>query len=225
MAIAIGDIHGCLKPLQKLVSRLPESEELVFLGDYIDRGPDSAGVVDYLISLASRRSCRFLKGNHEEMMLNAISSSQKIVMWLFNGGEQTLKSYGVEPGTWVDREDRGRFLERHRDFMDGLEIYHEDQDNIFVHAGIDITISDMIRQETRVLLWVRESFVQRIEQWEGKLIVFGHTPTHTRGLKGKDIITAPRARGIDTGCCYGGYLTAYNSKTDELYQESSDFKF
>lgn len=225
MPIAIGDIHGCLKPLQTLVSRLPESDDLIFLGDYIDRGPESAGVVDYLISLASRRSCRFLKGNHEEMMQKAISNSQHIAMWLINGGEQTLKSYGVETRAWVDREGRGRFLERHREFMDGMEIYHEDQDNIFVHAGIDITISDMTRQETKVLLWVREKFVRKIEQWEGKMIVFGHTPTYTQGLKGKDIITARRARGIDTGCCYGGYLTAYNSITGELYQELSDFKF
>ena len=225
MAIAIGDIHGCLDTLEHLIAGLPQCEELVFLGDYIDRGPDSAGVVRYLKALAVNRPCRFLKGNHEDMMLKAVRDPREIAIWLVNGGEQTLRSYGLEARAWAAGGDRERFLIHDMDFFEALENYHEDENAIFVHAGFDPAISEMKRQDPHVLLWVREKFIRATHHWQGKMIVFGHTPTRTLGLQGRDVFEAPHARGIDTGCCYGGYLTAFDAKSGTLYQELSNFKF
>jgi serine/threonine protein phosphatase 1 len=209
----------------ELVPRLPPTEELVFLGDYIDRGPDSVGVVKYLKGLAGERPCRFLKGNHEQMMLDAVRDSREITMWLINGGEQTLASYGLSVAEWRHAEDRAEFLKDDLEFYQALEIYHEDEENIFVHAGLDVAVPDMMRQDPKVLLWVRDKFIRGADQWGGKMILFGHTPTRVLGLKGKEIFIAGRVRGIDTGCCYGGYLTAYDAKSGELYQARSQFKY
>ena len=225
MAIAVGDIHGCLETLRRLVHRLPASEELVFLGDYIDRGPDSAGVISYLKALALERTCKFLRGNHEDMMQKAIQDSGEVASWLINGGEATLRSYGLDKASWIGGEDRGGFLDRDRKFFAALEPCHEDDEAIYVHAGVDTDIIDMKRQDPRVMMWVREKFIRSVDKWQGKMILFGHTPTHLLGLKGKSVFTAQRARGIDTGCVYGGYLTACNSKTGELYQEKSEFTY
>ncbi|MCZ6644918.1 MAG: metallophosphoesterase family protein [SAR324 cluster bacterium] len=225
MAIAIGDIHGCLRPLMRLIERLPVDEELVFLGDYIDRGPDSAGVVNYLRELHRERACRFLKGNHEDMMWNAIEDADEIAVWLINGGQATLESYGVRRGQWSNGQERGAFLTEHADFFEKLDIYYENEHTIFVHAGVDVTIPDMACQSPQVLMWIREGFHRNAQQWQGKEIIFGHTPTRYMGLSGKDIFRNGRVYGIDTGCCYGGYLTAIDARTHEVYQEASDFSY
>lgn len=221
MAIAIGDIHGCLAPLRRLVARLPEGETLIFLGDYIDRGPDSVAVVHYLKQLAKRRPCRFLKGNHEDMMLRAIDSDDEIGLWLWNGGKATLRSYGVDSARW-GATDRGAFLERDRDFFEALESYVEDEHAIYVHAGIDLQIPDMARQKPQVLLWIRERFFCSGHAWHGPPIIFGHSPTEMMGLAKGEIFRRPPLFGIDTGCVYGGALSALDSRTHALYQESGE---
>ena len=225
MAIAVGDIHGCLNPLKKLIAALPPGEPLVFLGDYIDRGPDSAGVVRYLRGLAAQRPCRFLKGNHEELMREATTDRGSIDLWLINGGEATLPSYGVELSRWLQEKDRGEFLRADREFYDSLELFVEDEETIFVHAGIDTSVPDMARQQPEVLLWVRERFFLNAAAWRGKQIVFGHTPTRSLHLPPGEIIRNHRVFGIDTGCVYGGHLTAMDMRTHELYQEPSDFSY
>lgn len=225
MAIAVGDIHGCLSTLKRLIARLPSEEQLVFLGDYVDRGPDSAGVVDYLKTLARRRPCTFLKGNHEDMMLHAVRDKDEIPVWLINGGEATLRSYGMERLQWSDCAERGAFLQRDMDFFAALQPYHEDEYAVYVHAGVDPGIADMSRQDPKIMLWVRDKFYRFTEQWRGKMIVFGHTPTRHMGLQGKEVFRAERACGIDTGCVYGGYLTAFDPNSGALYQEKSDFTY
>lgn len=223
MPIAIGDIHGCLEPLRRLVARLPEGEELVFLGDYIDRGPHSAGVVQYLLALAKHRPCRFLMGNHEELMMVAAVDPESIPHWLGNGGGPTLISYGTAPREWSQAEDRRAFLGTHHGFYKNLALYWEDEDTLYVHAGIDVRVSDMRLQQREVLLWIREKFFLQAKAWHGKQVVFGHTPTRSMGLSGKTIFQSEHFFGIDTGCVYGGYLTAWHSGTHELWQERSDF--
>jgi serine/threonine protein phosphatase 1 len=219
MPIAIGDIHGCLEPLQALVAQLPAGEELVFLGDYVDRGPDSAGVIRYLKALATQRPCRFLMGNHEWLMLSAVVDSKAINHWLANGGATTLESYGVNLGLWMRSSDRGAFLEADREFFSALPLYWQDERTIFVHAGIDIAIPEMDAQDPEVLIWIRERFFLNGEHWKGKEVIFGHTPTQTMGLPAKRIYQSHRFHGIDTGCVYGGYLTALDSRTHALYQQ------
>ncbi len=223
MTIAIGDIHGCLEPLQRLVDQLPPDEPLVFLGDYIDRGPHSAGVAAYLIALGKRRPCRFLMGNHELLMMTATVETEAISQWLYNGGNTTLISYGTNQRQWAGSGQRRDFLGAHHAFYKGLELYHEDDDTIYVHAGIDVGISDMRAQDPEVLLWIRDKFFRQADQWHGKQVVFGHTPTRSMGLSGKAIFQNGRFFGIDTGCVYGGYLTAMDSRSHQLWQERSTF--
>jgi serine/threonine protein phosphatase 1 len=224
MPIAIGDIHGCLSPLRLLVERLPAGETLIFLGDYIDRGPYSAGVIRYLRHLAKDRPCRFLKGNHEDLMENAIADAGEIDLWLANGGRATLASYGVDWREWSRQKDRGAFLGKDRPFFDPLEYYVEDEDSIFVHAGVDPHEPDLTKQKPQVLMWIREAFFLNSALWKGKQIFFGHTPTHSMGLLEGEIFHARRLYGIDTGCVYGGALTAIESRTHRIFQERSDFR-
>lgn len=218
MAIAIGDIHGCLDPLRELVARLPEDQELIFLGDYIDRGPHSAGVVRYLKQLARQRPCRFLMGNHEWLMMTAIVEEEAIPWWIQNGGNPTLHSYGVDFTRWPRLEQRGAFVAQDRDFFSALELYIEDDTTIFVHAGIDTGIADMRAQDPETLLWIRDKFFRNAEDWHGKEVIFGHTPTPSMGLPPRAIFQQGKFYGIDTGCVYGGYLTALDSRTHRLYQ-------
>jgi serine/threonine protein phosphatase 1 len=224
MAIAIGDIHGCLAPLRLLVERLPPHETLVFLGDYIDRGPYSSGVIRYLRKVAKDRPCRFLKGNHEDLMERAIADPQAIEAWLINGGGATLTSYGVDWREWSRAAGRGVFLAKDRPFFDGLELYVEDADSIYVHAGLDPHEPDLTKQKPEVMMWVRERFFRNAALWKGKQVFFGHTPTRGMGLPATEIFHDRRLYGIDTGCVYGGALTAIDSRTREIFQERSDFR-
>ena len=221
MAIAIGDIHGCLEPLRDLVDRLPPNEELVFLGDYVDRGPDSAGVLRYLEALAETRPCRFLTGNHEDMMAQALGSQSALALWLYNGGTATLRSYGLEAEEWAGRSPGQRGLPEFERFYRRLSLYHEDADAIYVHAGIDLDVPHMADQEREVLLWIRERFFVNGDRWQGKPIVFGHTPTQFMGLPLGMAFFHGKLRGIDTGCVYGGALTALDVRTDQLWQVPS----
>ncbi len=223
MPIAIGDIHGCLEPLQRLIERLPPAEPLVFLGDYVDRGPQSAGVVAYLRALARQRPCRFLMGNHEQMMLRATVEAQAISLWLYNGGTPTLVSYGTNPRAWMGAADRQEFLGDDRAFYQALELYWEDEHTICVHAGLDPTVPDLRDQDPEVLLWIREKFFAHADEWQGKQVIFGHTPTRSMGLSGSTIFRDGRLYGIDTGCVYGGYLTALDTRSHQLWQEPAGF--
>ncbi len=219
MPIAIGDIHGCVQPLRRLLTRLPHDQELIFLGDYIDRGPDSAAVLTTLSALAEERPCVMLRGNHEQLLLDALEPGGHAGPWLMNGGAATLASYGLTPQQWHGQADRGAFLGAHLAFLQALQHYHEDSDTIFVHGGIDPDIPRMADQDPHVLLWVRERFFRRADRWQGKQIVFGHTPTFTMGLPQETIFHAGRLYGIDTGCVFGGCLTALDTNHHHIYQE------
>ena len=101
----------------------------------------------------------------------------------------------------------------------------EDARTIFVHAGIDLREPDMARQNPRILLWIREPFFRSANAWHGKEIIFGHTPTLSMGLPDGEIFRSRGLIGIDTGCVYGGMITAIDSRTHALYQERSDFRY
>ncbi|MDH4224027.1 MAG: serine/threonine protein phosphatase [Deltaproteobacteria bacterium] len=218
MAIAVGDIHGCIGPLRQLAAQIPAGEELVFLGDYIDRGPGSAQVIRFLRQLAHTRPCRFLLGNHEDMLLNAIRDPQGAAVWLMNGGRATLASYGVDPAAWRRGTHRGDFLGADLAFFQHLERFWEDDQTLFVHAGVDPAVADMRRQNPQDLIWIRERFFRRGHLWQGKEIIFGHTPTQFMGLRLGTVFKAPPLFGIDTGCVYGGRLTAMDSRTHQVFQ-------
>ena len=199
---AMGDIHGCLYSLRKLIDSLPLSseDELVFLGDYIDRGPDSKGVIDFLISLSEEHRCIFLRGNHEEMFLNAILYGKDMDLWYFNGAHATARSYG----------SISKIPNEHVEFISST-LYHYTFDNfLFVHAGVKPGVS-LEEQSEFDLVWIRDEFIYSFDPLPGFRVIFGHTPFE-EPLVMKDKI------GIDTGCVYGGKLTALNVSTMQFFQ-------
>jgi serine/threonine protein phosphatase 1 len=198
---AIGDIHGCLQALQRLLAKIaprPE-DELVFMGDYIDRGPQSREVVDLLLGLTHR--CVFLMGNHERMLLNFLDGEDE-GLYLANGGEATLESYGGSPEG---------IPASHLAFFRRLRPMYETADYLFVHAGIRPLVP-VAEQSSHDLCWIRQEFFQFLGKYP-KPVIFGHTPLR-QVLLGEDRI------GIDTGCVFGGKLTCLKLPQRELIQVS-----
>jgi len=190
--LAVGDIHGCLDLLRQLLVQVaPGAEDqVVFLGDYIDRGPDSRGVLEFLLEFRKRwPQTVFLKGNHEAMLLDYLAGRKRL-RYLLNGGENTLYNY----------REKGRLQipEEHLQFLHDLRLYFETERFIFVHAGLRPHVATQAQHE-KDLLWIREDFLESDFSW-GKTVVFGHTPLHKPRLAGDRI-------GLDTGAVYGRTLT------------------
>lgn len=213
----IGDIHGCLDELVALVEKIPSRDTLIFLGDYIDRGTNSFAVVEYLLGLKGRAV--FLCGNHESMMMNFFRdrNHRESEAFLFNGGRETLESYHLdENAVWTDLPSS------HRDFYESLLDYYEGDNFIAVHAGVNVNIPDMKNQSRQDLLWIRHDWIQSESRWSGKTVFYGHTPV---GKAVKELNISPKygkkSVGMDTGCVYGGSLSAINPETMELIQVKS----
>jgi diadenosine tetraphosphatase ApaH/serine/threonine PP2A family protein phosphatase len=215
---AVGDIHGRPDLLRRLlelieldaeVSSQAKKRTLVFLGDYVDRGPDSRGVVERLISGLPRGfDTHFLKGNHEAILLDFFAEPWRLDDWLLNGGEETMKSYGVDterlarfgasPETW--REAFAEALpEAHLRFFRNLELSVSFGDYLFVHAGVRPGVP-LEAQAEADLIWIRAPFLNSAEPF-GKIVVHGHTP-------GQDPVTRSNRIGIDTEAVFTGRLTA-----------------
>ncbi len=218
MIYAIGDIHGCLKALTDLIGQLPlkPEDEVVFLGDYIDRGPDSKGVLDYLLK-NQQPNWRFLRGNHEQMLLEWLGTPNSMTAsnWLLNGGLQTLQSY-VPPEKMDEVRGEGAHMvlqsnipPSHAEFFNSLPLTYETPDYFFCHAGVNLD-SPLDKQEQDDLLWIRRKFLQDPRP-TSKKIVHGHTPVETLDLT-RDRIN------LDTGCVYGGSLTALAFPEMKVYQ-------
>lgn len=201
--LAIGDIHGCRDQLQALLAQVkPQpSDQLVFLGDYIDRGPHSREVVELLLSLRRHcPNCIFLKGNHEAMLLDYLAGREPS-MFLRNGGDATLASYAAAGAVEIPRS--------HRQFFHNLRLYHETSAFIFVHAGLRPGIP-LTAQSELDLLWIRREFLDSSYDW-GKTVVYGHTPRTTALL-------TPNRIALDTGAVYGGRLSCCEVRSGQLWQ-------
>ncbi len=198
---AIGDIHGCLEKLEDLITKINPGQDdlIIFLGDYIDRSANTIRVIDYLIELSTRVACIFLRGNHEDMFLEFLEYGTNKTMFFANGGLKTIDSY-VYPEPFSSHVQVARALpETHRDFYAGLKWYYEDQEYVYVHAGVKPELA-MHLQERRDLIWIRDEFIFSPTGLEKK-VIFGHTPFARPLIK-------PDKIGIDTGAVYGGCLTA-----------------
>jgi diadenosine tetraphosphatase ApaH/serine/threonine PP2A family protein phosphatase len=226
---AIGDVHGCLNELDALLERILEDIEganlmksafnndhqnpapskpmLIFLGDYVDRGPDSKGVLDQLIRLKSGRpETVFLKGNHEALLLDFLSDPEMMQHWLEWGGEETLESYGVKNVLGRSGEDLAAELSEkmpaaHLSFLQSLALTHIEGDYFFVHAGVrpGVNLDD---QQEEDLLWIRKKFHSAAaSERPDKVIVHGHQPM-------KKPLDAGWRIAVDTGACWTGKLTA-----------------
>ncbi len=222
---AVGDIHGCADLLGEIIAlieaddaaRGPAETSIVFLGDLVDRGPDSAGVIDRLIALVeSRPRVRFLLGNHEEVFLGALDGEPKALrLFCRIGGRETVLSYGMDAGEY-DRLDYEELVNRlgeivpaaHRAFFDRFEDMIVIGDYAFVHAGVrpDMPLD---KQRTGDLRWIRDPFLDHRSRLE-KMVVHGHTITET-------IETRPHRIGIDTGAYTTGRLTALGLEGDRSW--------
>ena len=203
--IAIGDIHGCSMALAALVEAIdPQPDDtIITLGDYIDRGIDSKGVLDQLIALADR--CRLvpLLGNHDEMMLNARNGKDDFRFWMDCGGIATLDSYGSTGRLDLIPAAHFRFLERCLPFF-------ETDSHLFVHANYKPELP-LERQDGETLRWLSlQDFVPG-PHCSGKIAVVGHTPQD-------DVLDLGQLICIDTGCCNGGWLTALDVTTGTKWQ-------
>ncbi len=208
---AIGDIHGCLHKLTRLVEGLgvdPAADTLVFLGDYIDREDGGPDVVDYVLGLkAGYRNVLCLCGNHEYMFLRYLEGLDEN-LYLENGGRSTLQAYGI---SLVDslRKRKSKVPPAHLKFFNSLLPYYETDDYIFVHAGLKPGVA-LSEQTLHDMVWIRADFIDSDFDF-GKKVIFGHTHRHLP-------IIAANKIGIDTGAVYGGKLTCLELPAETLHQ-------
>jgi serine/threonine protein phosphatase 1 len=200
LTYAVGDVHGSLDKLKALVEACREHADgramrLVFLGDYIDRGPDSAGVLRFMMSLQADfpEQIIALKGNHEAWALSLLDGAVPASAWLRNGGAETLHSYGVK--------DIGDLPRAHLNWMRALRLFFDDGRRFFVHAGVNPS-RPLDAQDEQELLWIREPFLTNGRDY-GRLIVHGHTPLESE----KPELRINRLN-LDTAAAFGGPLTA-----------------
>jgi len=227
LVYAVGDIHGHLDALQPLIGKLTDDQArsrpaerplLVFLGDYVDRGPDSRGVIEAILALEAGGAFEVvaLKGNHEDALLRFLADPGFGPNWLMNWGETTLRSYGVRPPALgaeaaetarVQAQLLAALPQTHRVFLDRLAVSVSVGDYLFVHAGVRPGVA-LASQDDQDLIWIRYEFLESDADF-GKVVVHGHTPAD------RPVVRANRI-GIDTGVYYSGVLTAVRLKgTDQ----------
>jgi serine/threonine protein phosphatase 1 len=226
--IAVGDLHGNSQPLKELLSRIQVTDRdlIIFIGDYIDRGPETKLVIEELIRLRSfHPNLIFLKGNHEDMMLGAMGFNaviKDVNTWLYNGGTQTLISYGMNrdeilllSGKKVDDKHNGiikNLLPRsHVEFLEELIPFAETEHFFFCHAGVNP--GNTLLEGKQILfdlLWMRDHIYSDEFAWD-KTVVCGHTPL-------RDVLIKEKLICIDTGLYCYGTLSAIDVLTNQLYQ-------
>jgi serine/threonine protein phosphatase 1 len=217
LVYAIGDVHGrsdllaaLLKAIEADAARnASHRKSFVFIGDYIDRGPDSRGVMDMLVSdLPPGFETHFLKGNHEDLLLTFVADPDSLPHWLANGAAPTLASYGIDVAQLVlsqasPEEWRAVLLaalpQEHRTFLETLKLSVSFGDYFFAHAGVRPGIP-VDAQDPEDLVWIREEFLTSDQDF-GKVVVHGHTPTALPEFRKNRI-------GIDTGAVFTNRLTA-----------------
>jgi serine/threonine protein phosphatase 1 len=216
---AIGDIHGCLKTFQTLLEQINYStaDELILLGDYVDRGPDSKGVFDHIFHLREKgHNVVCLRGNHEQMLLDVKKDDKGRKSWLNHGGVQTLMSFDAETVHDIPNQ--------YIDFMIDLPSFYITEDFIFVHGGLNFKRKDPFQDEY-AMLWERAWYNEVNYKWlDKKIIVHGHTPSTKEDIEdmGK-YIKLNQYINLDCGCFVSqrradmGFLTALNLDTHELY--------
>lgn len=207
--LAIGDIHGCLTALETLlqVIELAPEDRLIFLGDYVDRGPDSRGVIEKLIQLSQAPQHIFLRGNHDQMMLLARFDKKEFRYWQAIGGYETLESYNACTLDDVPHQ--------HFDWLETTRYFFQTDTHIFVHGSIGLEAPH--KNSERTLLWQRVYGIE--EHPSGKFVICGHTAQ----CDGRPLDLG-HAVCIDT-CCYGGqWLTAMDVDSEQIFQANQQGK-
>jgi serine/threonine protein phosphatase 1 len=205
---AIADVHGCDEELRALLQQLPLRRDslVVFLGDYIDRGPNSKGVVDTVLELMDYCRVVCLLGNHELMLREFLDGSdpRRVARFIYNGGGATLASYSNEDGAFNIPPD-------HLEFFQKLAYYHVEGDYCFVHAGLPVEVDQIdLKLHGEEMVWMRRR-PGAPEPHFDKIVVHGHTPL-------PDVEIAPRRINLDTSCVYGHRLTAMEVHSREMWR-------
>ncbi|MDX1909179.1 MAG: metallophosphoesterase family protein [Bacteroidia bacterium] len=209
--IAISDIHGCIASLRALVEhqlQLRQDDKLYLLGDYIDRGPNSRGVLDYIMQLQqSGYDVTCLRGNHEQMMLDAVANPREVGQWIYNGGYEALTSFGTDDVTQIP--------EKYINFLHQLPFYAETDTYILVHAGLNFTGTQKDVQkddflwrmhnplrDTESMLWIRYWYDEIDWNWlKKRIIVHGHTPIEQDEILDMfEVLEEDQVIDIDNGC-------------------------
>lgn len=211
---AVGDIHGRLDLLRTLYARIEDDAEdaagpctIVFLGDYVDRGPDSAGVIDFLLgAIDPRFDPVFLKGNHEDLWKRFLDEPEIGPAWFDTGGVMTVVSYGIREGLAGRAADFPAIARRlreamplaHHAFLDGLSLSHRSGHYLFAHAGIRPRVA-VERQDPQDLMWIRREFLGA-DEFGGLCVVHGHSQV-------TEATDLPHRIAVDTGAYHSGRLT------------------
>lgn len=209
----IGDVHGSAKELGLLLEQLPLEPDstIVFLGDYVDRGPDSRAVIDAVLELRERYEVVTLFGNHEQMLLDFLDAprSSGAGTFIYNGGSSTLAAYSGDDGTYC-------IPPNHMEFLRELSIFYESDQYFFVHAGVPDTPLHELDPvgDRQAMLWIRDRFLKSTYHWS-KTIVHGHTWVRDVEIKSNRI-------NLDTGCAYGGRLTAMQMSSRRIFSVPYD---
>jgi serine/threonine protein phosphatase 1 len=228
---AVTDIHGCRRTFLALLDRIAfsKSDELYLLGDYVDRGPDSKGVLDEIFRLQQegyRLHC--LRGNHEEILLRSLYDPVGLDNWLLTDGKKTMDSFGVD--TTVD------IPAHYLDFLRDLDYHFEVDGYILVHAGLNFHLFDPL-QDRRDLLVIRHWYEAVRYDWLGeRIILHGHTPITRQGAEAQfAMLETAQYLDLDTGCVYAGsersdkaglgYLCAFDMSNRRLFfQENVEWE-
>jgi serine/threonine protein phosphatase 1 len=209
--IAIGDIHGCSRALSALLSAIDpqRGDTIVTLGDYVDRGPDTPGVLDQLIEL--QRDCKLVAilGNHDQMLLQVIRGELDCELWSGCGGGATLDSYGYAGNFNVIPATHIEFLEKCID-------YYQTETHFFVHASYDAGLA-LDEQSENALRWRKLTEEVPLPHVSGRIAIVGHTPDANG-----EILDVGHLKCIDT-CCYGGrWLTALDVNSNQVWQADNE---
>ena len=210
--LAIGDIHGCAEELATMLKAIaPASgDTIVFIGDYVDRGPSAHDAIEVLLTVeSSGAQAVFLKGNHEDMMLSFLGLPGHYgESFLFNGGADTLESYGIHH--YTQEQALEQLPAQHLDFLKHLTTSYHRPPFFFVHAGILPSVP-LDQQVVEDMLWIRHEFIHNRHRLDAT-IVFGHTPMR------EILVDLPYKLGIDTGLVYGGKLSCVDFTQGVVHQ-------
>lgn len=205
--IVIGDVHGCFNTLRIMVEEqiiATRNDSLYFVGDLIDRGPGSREVLDYLMQLKSQHYHVYcVRGNHEDMFLNALNDKNMLQNWIRNGASETLRSFEIPDISVFTGDFLHLIPDPYIDFLKGFPYYYDLEDYIIVHAGLNFDSPDIFGDE-HAMLWSRKMDYSG-EKINYKTIVHGHTPIPAESIKQLVSDHSNKVLNIDAGCVYKDY--------------------
>lgn len=210
----IGDIHGCINTLKKLIEEKIKpsiNDKLIFMGDYIDRGPNTKAVIDELINYRDTKQFKtvFLRGNHEDMLLKSINQSNLISDWKKNGGDTTLESFNAASPNQINN--------KYIDFLKNTEFYYSNKRFVAVHAGMNFDIDNPF-DDGNAMLWRRNKIIEK-DKIDNKRLIVAHTPVTLN--EAENSLRTDKIM-IDGGCVYYdklpflGYLIAFEANTNSI---------